>query len=177
MIRVATALLGTVGALVGLAWFTGLGLPAQTAQAQSEVSEPSQEDIDQVRSRIQRQTDLLSRVEGITSSTAYREPQVNETAAMALGRIGFAAVQPLANELQRSTDPQVRYQITSALAFIGPEAEAAVPQLIAALQDENVIVRRGAARALGQIGPGAAPAIPELIQALRDDSYSDDPTE
>lgn len=177
MIRVATALLGTVAILVGLAWFIGWGISPQTAQAQSEVAEPTQEDIDQVRGRIQRQRNLISQVEGITATTPYREPQVNETAAMALGRIGFAAVQPLAFELQRCTDPEVRFQITSALAFIGPEAEAAVPQLIEALQDESVMVRRGAARALGQIGPGAAPAIPELIQALRDASYSDDPTE
>ncbi len=177
MIRVATALLGTVAVLGGLAWFAGWGFAPQAAQAQSNVSEPTMQEIDEVRGRIQRQANLMRQVEGIVSPTAFREPQVNETAAMALGRIGFAAVQPLAIELQRSNDPNVRYQITSALAFIGPEAEAAVPQLIEALQDESVVVRRGAARALGQIGPGAYPAIPELIQALRDNSYSDAPAE
>jgi len=175
MFRVATALVCVVGAIVVSAWFVGWGSSIQAADAQANTSEPTQQKIDEVRKTFQRQRAMLSRVQDITASTAFHEPRVNETAAMALGRIGFAAVEPLANALQRSTDSEVRFQVTVALAYIGPNAEAAIPQLTAALQDENVAVRRGAARALGQIGPAAASAVPSLIQILRDTAYTDQP--
>ncbi len=55
-----------------------------------------------------------------------------------------------------------------ALARIGPEAQSAVPRLIALVeQDPDEIVRKNAIRALGQIGPGAAPAVPVLVEQLR----------
>ncbi len=43
-----------------------------------------------------------------------------------------------------------------------------VKRLIEQLKDENVLVRREAARALGDIGPEAAPAVEVLIKTLKD---------
>ncbi len=175
MFRPTAALVCVVGALVGSAWFAGWTLPLKAANAQSNSQEPTQKDIDEVRAGFQRQREILERFQDITSSRPSHEPRVSETAAFALGRIGFAAVEPLANALQQSADAEVRLQATVALAFIGPEAETAVPQLVAALKDNNVAVRRGAARALGQIGPGAAGAVSALIEALQDTEYIDPP--
>jgi HEAT repeat protein len=45
---------------------------------------------------------------------------------------------------------------------------AAVPALIAALEDQDAEVRIFAAEALGEIGPEAKEAVPTLIAALKD---------
>jgi HEAT repeat protein len=74
------------------------------------------------------------------------------------------------------------------LGEIGPAAKEAVPDLIAALKDQEEDVRsnpadpllkdlgghvrRAAARALGRIGPAAKEAVPDLIAALKDQDWS-----
>ncbi len=63
-------------------------------------------------------------------------------------------------------DGPIRLIAAEALGRIGPEAKAAIPDLIAALSGPDSRVRSEAARALGGIGPEAAPAIPELIRLL-----------
>ena len=88
-----------------------------------------------------------------------------ETAADSLVRIGAAAVAPLIRELT-SPDPEVRWQVTTLLGRIGPDAAPAVPELIRLLDDEDPRVGRAAARTLGQIGPDAAAAVPALIDQL-----------
>jgi HEAT repeat protein len=55
-----------------------------------------------------------------------------------------------------------------ALARIGPEAALAVPDLTRALNDEDPLIRKMAARTLGQIGPQAAEAVPALIHLLQE---------
>lgn len=59
----------------------------------------------------------------------------------------------------------VRETAADALARIG---DAAVPSLVATLQDPDRDVRAQAARALARMGPRAEPAIPALIAALND---------
>ena len=54
-----------------------------------------------------------------------------------------------------------------ALGMIGPEATAAVPELVRALRDDDPRVRWFAAGALASIGPGAKASVPALIEALR----------
>jgi hypothetical protein len=62
--------------------------------------------------------------------------------------------------LKEDKDPSMRYWAAESLGKFGPEAQAAVPDLIAALQDESKIVRMGAAYALGEVGaPDAVPAL------------------
>ena len=65
----------------------------------------------------------------------------------------------------------LRSKAVSALERIGPAAEAAVPALNEALQDDDSGVRSKAASALGRIGPAAKAAVPALIEALQDDDY------
>ena len=57
-------------------------------------------------------------------------------------------------------DGPIRLIAAFALGRIGPEARAAIPDLIAALSGPDSRVRCEAARALGLIGPEAAPRSP-----------------
>lgn len=68
--------------------------------------------------------------------------------------------------LLKSPDPEQRQEAAAALGKGGPDAKAAVGELIAALKDEDRAVRLQAARSLGQIGPEAKAAVPELRQAI-----------
>ena len=95
----------------------------------------------------------------------FRQPTEQEVAAMALGRIGRAAVPELIQVLN-NPDPEARQQAALVLARIGPDAEEAVPELTRMLDDEDEEVRKSAARALGQIGPAAALAVPALKRLL-----------
>jgi HEAT repeat protein len=61
----------------------------------------------------------------------------------------------------------MRDQAAQTLARIGPAAEAAVPELLAALDDPDEDVRRSVIRALGQIGPAAADAVPALLGVVQ----------
>jgi HEAT repeat protein len=63
-------------------------------------------------------------------------------------------------------DARIRWSAAEALGRIGPDAEAAVPALAAALRDPEV--RASAADALGGIGAAARGAVPLLTDALND---------
>ena len=63
-------------------------------------------------------------------------------------------------------DVPIRLIAAFALGRIGPEARAAIPDLIAALSGPDSRVRGEAARALGLMGPDARAAIPELIRLI-----------
>ncbi len=65
-------------------------------------------------------------------------------------------------------DARQRAEAAGALGEMGPQAREAVPDLVAALRDDDPLVRRQAARALGRIGPAAKDAIPDLNRALVD---------
>jgi HEAT repeat protein len=93
---------------------------------------------------------------------------MHESATIALGRIGAAAVPDLVRALG-DPDPGVRLRAAEALARIGPDAKEAVPELIRLLSDEreHVETRKAAAWALGQIGPPASGAVPELMRILQ----------
>src|SRR5947209_15164825 len=53
-----------------------------------------------------------------------------------------------------------------AAVAIVPYGKAAVPGLIAILEDTNTLAQSHAAHALGRIGPAAKPAVPALVKAL-----------
>jgi HEAT repeat protein len=85
-------------------------------------------------------------------------------AALALAAIGKPAVEGLRGLLKERKE-SVRSEVAMSLGRIGPDAEAAVPDLIPLLGDGSARVRREASTALGLIGP---PAIEPLIAASRD---------
>jgi HEAT repeat protein/Uri superfamily endonuclease len=88
-----------------------------------------------------------------------------EVAALALGRLGAAAIAPLAAMLAES-DANSRWWAARALAEVGERG--AVEPLVGALTDAEPDVRACAALALGRIGEGAA--APALASRLTDES-------
>jgi HEAT repeat protein len=54
-----------------------------------------------------------------------------------------------------------------ALRAIGPQAVAAIPGLVKALDDPSAYVRALAADSLGNIGPGAKGTVPVLVARLQ----------
>ena len=88
-----------------------------------------------------------------------------EAAAVALGRLGEAATEPLASLLV-GEDSDARWWAARALAEVG--TDGAVPSLVDALGDPDPDVRACAALALGQIGDGVAAY--ELAARLADES-------
>jgi hypothetical protein len=61
-----------------------------------------------------------------------------------------------------------RSAAAAALGNIGPAAKDAIPVLSAALQDDNIPVRRWSATSLGEMGTDGQSAVPALIAALAD---------
>jgi HEAT repeat protein len=91
-------------------------------------------------------------------------------AAWNLGNLSAAAepaVGALASALARD---EINAVAAGALARIGPAAQAAVPELVRALESEDHARRWRAARTLGRIGPAAEPATAALTKALADPS-------
>jgi HEAT repeat protein len=101
-----------------------------------------------------------------------KDPQVNEdlhlNAAIALGKIGKAAVDPL-RELLDSKDKEVRFYAIWALGWVGPDAKDAVPGLIKAMADKDDNIRRKAAYSLGHITADADKTLGVLFEAFKDD--------
>jgi len=65
-------------------------------------------------------------------------------------------------------DSRVAERYSRAIASIGPDAKAAIPELIVMLQSGGNATEP-AAKALGAIGPNAGAAVPPLLKALRSD--------
>jgi HEAT repeat protein len=65
-------------------------------------------------------------------------------------------------------DPAARREALQALATIGPDAAAAGPAVLRALDDDDTAVREAALDALAGIGPAAKDAVPMLVRALAD---------
>ncbi len=90
-----------------------------------------------------------------------------DDAAFALAAAGAAAV-PALQELLRGGDEWARLNAAFALGEIDRQAQAAVPALIAALDDPSHLVVRAAADALGAIGsPEAAAPLGRLFRVSR----------
>jgi hypothetical protein len=105
-------------------------------------------------------------VSALAESLSNGDPIVRGLAAIALRDSGLGAL-PALDALRaalRDPDVNVRTMSANAIAAIGPEARAAVPDLIAVLSvaGEDVQALRASASALGAIGPEAAAAEPVL---------------
>jgi HEAT repeat protein/Uri superfamily endonuclease len=96
---------------------------------------------------------------------ATGDEEAREAAALALGRFGSAAIEPLAR-LLASSDAGARWWAARALAEVG--GNGAVPPLVGVLADQDPDVRACAALALGRIGHGSA--APAVAARLADDS-------
>jgi beta-lactamase regulating signal transducer with metallopeptidase domain len=99
-------------------------------------------------------------------------PNVRAEALTALANIKPPAREVVAAVAKRLTDPyrEAQQQAFMLISGYGPEAKAAVPALIAIVQDTSAAtdVRIRAAVALGQIGPNAKEAVPALKKLLDD---------
>jgi HEAT repeat protein len=101
-----------------------------------------------------------------TGPGPYFPPTVCRDAAVALGQLrAKEAVVPLAQVLG-DCDPGTGAAVADALFQIGPEAKAAVPALVKAVEHDNDQFRFAAIRALGSIGPDADAAVPALARLL-----------
>ena len=78
------------------------------------------------------------------------------------------ALPTLQTILRGDHDGSMRSIAAEAIGALGADAEEAVPDLVAALEDEAELVREDAARALGRVARGADSAVPALVRALDD---------
>ncbi len=90
-------------------------------------------------------------------------------AALALGKLGKPAVEPVA-ALLRDRDADTRYYAVWALGLIGPDARGHTADVVKLLADKNEQVRRKAAIALERIAEKPEDALPQLVKAMSDDS-------
>lgn len=90
-------------------------------------------------------------------------------AARTLGDLG-QAVSPVARSALRRalSDAEARLEAASALGALGPTARAAVPDLLALVNDSNLMIRSVASWALIQID-AAHPQVKELMRKLEHD--------
>jgi HEAT repeat protein len=115
-----------------------------------------------------------TRLEDLLNTLASGDDSAREAAALELGRLGAAAVEPLATMLAHAESlvlspakgADARWWAARALAETG--SEAATEPLIHALVDADPDLRACAALALGRIGSGAA--APALAARLADES-------
>ena len=111
-----------------------------------------------------------------------KNPAVRSASALALGSLAhyngtdIKDSVPALTECLRDADPNVRCLSAMTLGYLGPDAAAAVPGLIALLKapevgsqkGSRVYVRSAAARTLGKIGSQAKSALPALRLPLND---------
>jgi HEAT repeat protein len=92
--------------------------------------------------------------------------RVRRAAAQALGETGAAL--PSLRKALADPDADLRWVVAEAIGQFGTSAAAAVPDLVARLQDAPV--RAAVLDALGRIGPAAKEAVPALLPVLRESS-------
>jgi len=94
----------------------------------------------------------------LTLIDALKDPdaEVRQSLAIALANAGESAVEPLIKIL---ADPsrEKRSGAAYALGQIGPPAKSALPSLMTALQDKDLIVRRQVAYAISRITARVSP--------------------
>ncbi|UUO16581.1 HEAT repeat domain-containing protein [Dolichospermum heterosporum] len=113
--------------------------------------------------------DASAAIPQLISILQDEDTQLHTSASIALAKIGKESVPFLADLLQHKS-LKVRRRVASTLEQIGSQAEAAIPQLIHALEDNDPDgdIRWYAVITIAKIGVPAKEAIPALIQRLRD---------
>jgi alpha-tubulin suppressor-like RCC1 family protein/HEAT repeat protein/pectate lyase len=97
-----------------------------------------------------------------------REDGLSGEAFDMLSLIGAAAEPMLSKALVESKDPFIRTRAALTLAYMGVKGVKAIPALIKALDDTEMMVRKHSAWALSKMGPAAKEAIPALKKVLND---------
>ncbi|GIW93911.1 MAG: hypothetical protein KatS3mg110_1952 [Pirellulaceae bacterium] len=106
-----------------------------------------------------------------------REPQAVIKAAELIGSKGVEAAEavPVLAEVLEPNAPPVRVAILHALGKIGPKAVAAAPQVIARLDDPDLVddtpVWQVASRTLAQMGPDVVPSLLPLLDPRHPQRY------
>jgi HEAT repeat protein len=102
----------------------------------------------------------------LLEATNDPDERVRCRAVIAYGWVGRAEadLEPILKALKYG-DAEIRRCAARALSWCG---KAAVPALIEALRDPDVVVRSDAAYSLGSIGPEARDAVPALNEAVKD---------
>ena len=95
------------------------------------------------------------------------DPPSKRTAAWALAKMRSRNPEAVPLLIPMLKDHWMDWEAASALSAIGPEAKAAVPDLIALLKRRTGLPGYYAARALGNIGPDAKAALPALREAMK----------
>jgi outer membrane protein assembly factor BamB len=94
-----------------------------------------------------------------------REDVVRSRAIESIAQIGPDAI-GLLTEMLGDRRVSVRRAAIDILVDLAPETESIQPALCRALNDEDAVVARDAARAIGALGERAAPSTPSLADAL-----------
>ncbi|MCG3204557.1 MAG: hypothetical protein KCHDKBKB_01272 [Elusimicrobia bacterium] len=94
------------------------------------------------------------------------ESLIANRAAEALVIMGRPAISEVRRNIS-SSDVYVRISAIAILSRMGPQAQDAVPDLIACLKDPHPLVRDEAVFALGQMGMAAQAAGPDLLEAYK----------
>jgi len=103
--------------------------------------------------------------DALHAALADSDPSVQADMAEAYASLGAKAA-PRAGE--RLKDKQLKGLALMVLQRLGPDAAAAVPNLIEALKDEDPDFRREVAFALAGVGPAAEKAVPALTAIVAD---------
>jgi HEAT repeat protein len=90
----------------------------------------------------------------------------------ALVRIGPKAV-PALDGLFAHESVMVRYLVTEAVGWMGPDAAEVVPSLVKLLREPDPAVRKCVIDSLSKIGAKADPAIPALLELIGDPKGND----
>jgi len=108
--------------------------------------------------------DQEQRIASLIEDLLSNDPLRNVTAQARLAKTGRSAVPALLEKLERGDGVIDHFNVLSALAAMGPEAEAAVPCMIRLLATSADYY--GAIKVLGAIGPSASAAAPALAELL-----------
>jgi len=98
---------------------------------------------------------------------------VRISAAKAIWRVSgnASASVPVLRRLLTVGGRGEQIEITGLLTDFGPDAAPVIPELMAALDNPDFLIRRNAARAIASIGPAAKDALPRLQALSKDDPF------
>ena len=111
--------------------------------------------------------ELRKVIPALAQSLKADSPEIRTDGVIALSLCGAIAVPTLSDLVKaHNANPQHAASAAMALGFMGPEAKAAVPALIDALNSRHEKVVTAAAGALGAIGVASQAAVGELQKLL-----------